>query len=40
MLRTLNREAPGDALVNLYLEKIVAAADGQPNEMIFEFDTK
>jgi len=40
MLRTLGQEAPGDALVNLYLDKIVAAADGQPTEMIFEFDTK
>jgi adenylate cyclase len=40
MLRTLSQEAPDDELVNLYLEKIVAAADGQPNEMVFEFDTK
>jgi adenylate cyclase len=40
MLRTLSQEAPDDALVSLYLEKIVASADGQPNEMVFEFDTK
>jgi adenylate cyclase len=40
MLRALSREAPEDALVNLYLEKIVEAADGQPTEMVFEFETK
>lgn len=40
MLRALSQEAPDDALVSLYLEKIVAAPDGQPTEMIFEFDTK
>ncbi len=40
MLRALSREAPGDALVNLYLEKIVEATDGQPTEMVFEFETK
>jgi len=33
-------EAPQDALVNLYLEKIVEATDGQPTEMVFEFETK
>jgi adenylate cyclase len=40
MLQALNREAPNDALVNLYLEKIVEATDGQPTEMVFEFETK
>jgi adenylate cyclase len=40
MLQALNREAPDDALVNLYLEKIVEATDGQPTEMVFEFETK
>jgi adenylate cyclase len=40
MLRALSREAPNDALVNLYLEKIVEATDGQPTEMVFEFETK
>jgi adenylate cyclase len=40
MLRALSREAPDDALVNLYLEKIVEATDGQPTEMVFEFETK
>jgi adenylate cyclase len=40
MLRALSREAPEDALVNLYLEKIVEATDGQPTEMVFEFETK
>jgi adenylate cyclase len=40
MLQALNREAPDDALVNLYLEKIVEAIDGQPTEMVFEFETK
>jgi adenylate cyclase len=40
VLRALSQEAPGDALVGLYLEKIVASIDGQPTEMIFEFDTK
>jgi len=40
MLLALGREAPDDALVNLYLEKIVEATDGQPTEMVFEFETK
>ncbi len=40
MLVALGREAPQDALVNLYLEKIVEATDGQPTEMVFEFETK
>jgi adenylate cyclase len=40
MLQALSREAPEDALVNLYLEKIVEATDGQPTEMVFEFETK
>lgn len=40
MLRALGREAPDDALINLYLEKIVEATDGQPTEMVFEFETK
>jgi adenylate cyclase len=40
MLRALSNEAPDDALVNLYLEKIVEATDGQPTEMVFEFETK
>jgi adenylate cyclase len=40
MLQALGREAPDDALVNLYLEKIVEATDGQPTEMVFEFETK
>jgi adenylate cyclase len=40
MLRALSSEAPDDALVNLYLEKIVEATDGQPTEMVFEFETK
>jgi adenylate cyclase len=40
MLLALGREAPDDALVNLYLEKIVEAVDGQPTEMVFEFETK
>jgi adenylate cyclase len=40
MLLALGREAPDDALVNLYLEKIVEAIDGQPTEMVFEFETK
>ena len=40
MLQALGREAPEDALVNLYLEKIVEATDGQPTEMVFEFETK
>jgi adenylate cyclase len=40
MLQALNRESPDDALVNLYLEKIVEAPDGQPTEMVFEFETK
>ena len=40
MLQALSREAPDDALVNLYLEKIVEATDGQPTEMVFEFETK
>jgi adenylate cyclase len=40
MLRALSREAPDDALINLYLEKIVEATDGQPTEMVFEFETK
>jgi adenylate cyclase len=40
MLRALSQEAPEDALVNLYLEKIVEATDGQPTEMVFEFETK
>jgi adenylate cyclase len=39
-LRALNREAPDDALVNLYLEKLEEAVDGQPTEMVFEFETK
>lgn len=39
-LRALNREAPADALVNLYLEKLEEAVDGQPTEMVFEFETK
>jgi hypothetical protein len=40
MLLALSSEAPDDALVNLYLEKIVEATDGQPTEMVFEFETK
>jgi adenylate cyclase len=40
MLVALSREAPDDALVSLYLEKIVEATDGQPTEMVFEFETK
>jgi adenylate cyclase len=40
MLLALSREAPDDALVSLYLEKIVEATDGQPTEMVFEFETK
>jgi adenylate cyclase len=40
MLQGLSREAPDDALINLYLEKIVEATDGQPTEMVFEFETK
>jgi hypothetical protein len=40
MLQALSREAPDDALVSLYLEKIVEATDGQPTEMVFEFETK
>ncbi|HTQ23462.1 MAG TPA: adenylate/guanylate cyclase domain-containing protein [Candidatus Binataceae bacterium] len=40
VLQALNREAPDDALVNLYLEKIVEATDGNPTEMVFEFETK
>ncbi|MGH7913476.1 MAG: CHASE2 domain-containing protein, partial [Candidatus Binataceae bacterium] len=40
MLHALSREAPDDALINLYLEKIVEAPDGQPTEMVFEFETK
>jgi adenylate cyclase len=40
VLQVLNREAPDDALVNLYLEKIVEATDGNPTEMVFEFETK
>ncbi len=40
MLQALGREAPDDALVNLYLEKIGEATDGQPTEMVFEFETK
>ena len=40
MLLALSHEAPNDALVSLYLEKIVEATDGQPTEMVFEFETK
>jgi adenylate cyclase len=40
MLLALSHEAPDDALVSLYLEKIVEATDGQPTEMVFEFETK
>ncbi|HVB78830.1 MAG TPA: adenylate/guanylate cyclase domain-containing protein [Candidatus Binataceae bacterium] len=40
MLLALSREAPDDALISLYLEKIVEATDGQPTEMVFEFETK
>jgi len=40
MLQALSREAPDDALVSLYLEKIVEATDSQPTEMVFEFETK
>lgn len=39
-LRALNSEKPDDALVNLYLEKLEEAVDGQPTEMVFEFETK
>jgi adenylate cyclase len=39
-LRALSREAPDDALVSLYLEKLEEAVDGQPTEMVFEFETK
>ena len=40
VLATLSRESPDDALVSLYLEKIIEATDGQPTEMVFEFETK
>jgi adenylate cyclase len=40
LLLALSKEAPDDALVSLYLEKLVEAVDGQPTEMVFEFETK
>lgn len=39
-LRELSSEAPDDALVSLYLEKLSEAVDGEPTEMVFEFETK
>jgi adenylate cyclase len=39
-LRALCDLAPDDALINLYLEKLGEAVDGEPTEMVFEFETK
>ncbi len=39
-LNALRQHSPNDGLVNLYLEKLAEAVDGEPTEMVFEFETK
>jgi adenylate cyclase len=39
-LSQLQKQTPEDGIVKLYLEKLAEAVDGEPTEMVFEFETK